>query len=67
MYLASSEGTLLQMAIVDISKDHSHRTTAASRPRARVSRTPSIASRAVTNVVRLVPGRTRLQFGLGTR
>lgn len=66
MYAASTKGAALQMAIVDISKDHSHRTTAASRPRG-VSRTPSIASRAVTNVVRLVPGRTRLQFGLGTR
>lgn len=67
MFLAPVDQTLLPLAVIDVSQYHSHRSTRTVHPRATVSRKPSIAKRFVANIVRLVPGRTRLQFGLGTR
>jgi hypothetical protein len=68
MYLAPSDQALLPLAVIDITALHSHRPTAPSlgsahRPVAARRRVAAVGA----NIVRLIPGRTRLPFGAGAR
>ena len=69
MFIAPSDQMLLPLAVIDVSTLHSHRSTHTTRPVRPAARNRGAAALGAieANVVRLIPGVTRLPLGVSRR